>query len=173
MKKFHNRKGGFTLIELMIVVAIIGILASVGIPLFARYQLRSKSSEVKTNLSAIRVVEEAYFSENGAYLAANAEPAVLPGADKAPFDFQGSDFRDVGWSPEGNVYFSYAVAVSADDTGFTADAAADIDGDGIPQIWGYVKPDELGGLVNGALGCNAATIRQTQVDPCFVGASTF
>ena len=75
MKKFHTRKGGFTLIELMIVVAIIGILAAIAIPNFLRFQLKAKTSEGKTNLAAIRTSEESYYAEFGIYVSANASPA--------------------------------------------------------------------------------------------------
>jgi len=56
-------KGGFTLIELMIVVAIIGILAAIAIPNFLSYQARSKQSEVKADLGGIFTSELAFFSE--------------------------------------------------------------------------------------------------------------
>ncbi len=75
MKSLHSRKGGFTLIELMIVVAIIGILAAIAIPNFVRFQLRAKSSEGKMNLAAIRTAEEGYFAEFGTYVACSAAPA--------------------------------------------------------------------------------------------------
>lgn len=60
---------GFTLIELMIVVAIIGILAAIAIPNFIKFQCRSKQSEAKVNLKALYVAEEAYYSEFDQYAA--------------------------------------------------------------------------------------------------------
>jgi len=150
----------------MIVVAIIGILASVAIPQFMSYQLRARSAEGRTNLSAIRVVQEAKFSEDGFYLSAAAEPPVVPGSSKAPFRFAGTDFEALGWSPEGRVFFSYAVAITADSLGFTADAAADLDTDGILQLWAYVKPNEAGVRVDGSVGCLAAGLTTKEVTSC-------
>ena len=157
----------------MIVVAIIGLLASVAIPLFGSYQLRAKSAEVKTNLGAIRVVEETIYGEEGAYIRAAAEPVAIPGKAPASFDSIGSDYAALGWSPEGSVYFSYAIEVSGDATGYTADAAADIDGDGILQTWAYVKLDSTGAVVAPGIGCNTALVAPEVISACFVGNSTF
>ena len=62
-----NNKKGFTLIELMIVVAIIGILAAIAIPNFLKYQAKSKQSEAKVNLKAIFTSEQSYFAEKNTY----------------------------------------------------------------------------------------------------------
>ena len=62
LQSIRNRKG-FTLVELMIVVAIIGILAAIAIPNFLQFRLKAKTSEAKSNLGAIRSTEVAYFAE--------------------------------------------------------------------------------------------------------------
>jgi len=149
MKTLLNRKKGFTLIELMIVVAIIGILAAIAIPNFLRFQLKAKSSEGKTNLAAIRTAEQSYYSEFGSYISADPDPAVANvGSSKEPF-VGGTGFGIIGWSPEGTVYFSYAADgdgtnANLDHTGFTATAYADIDADTTPQGWMYSKADAGG-----------------------------
>ncbi len=167
----HKRRGGFTLIELMIVVAIIGILAAIAIPNFIRFQLRAKASEGKTNLKAISVSQEGYAAEFSTYVVSAIEPTVLPGGSKGDWgltDCGGVDmahgFCITGFAPEGEVYYQYAVAAANADANpltfevYTADALSDIDADGVNfNTWGYVKgTDPLGtNAVAGSLGCTA------------------
>jgi len=148
------RSFGFTLVELMIAVAIIGLLASIALPNFLRYQLKAKSAEASTNLHGIMVAEEAYATEFGEFIDASASPAAYGGRHPVPFSDvgpSGANFAALGWQPSGPVYFQYSVTVSG--SAYTAEAASDLDGNGTAQVWGFVRPDTDGDTVLGRLGC--------------------
>jgi type IV pilus assembly protein PilE len=63
---------GFTLIELMIVVVIIGILASVAVPMYSDYVTRGKIAEATSNLATKRVMLEQFYQDNRTYIGATA-----------------------------------------------------------------------------------------------------
>ena len=65
--RVKNNQKGFTLIELMVVVAIIGILASIAIPNFKKYQGKAKTTEAKVQLSAVFMTEQQLETEYDSY----------------------------------------------------------------------------------------------------------
>jgi len=105
MFKQLKEQKGFTLIELMIVVAIIGILAAIAIPNFLAYQARSRQAEARTNLGAVFVSEVAFFGENNRY----------------------SDFATIGYTLAGQSNrYTYRSPVAAGNAGTSSAQGADI-----------------------------------------------
>lgn len=158
---------GFSLIELMIVVALIGVLASVAIPGFVSYQARSRRAEAYVNLQAVAHTQVSYFAVKGVFLGTGLSwPDPVPygglGARKMTWDAaSNSAFSELGWVPEGQVYYSYETnSPSVAGSGctcnecFTATAFGDVDGNGVLSAVMFSHPQEIGGI---PLECPART----------------
>lgn len=133
------KRTGFSLIELMVVIAIIGFLAMISMPTFTKFLAKAKRTEAYANLHAIYAAEKAYWIEHGTY----SDQLLGEGG--------------IGWQPEGyesgssNLHYTYGFGGSegrnyvtgslqasggdlqgahAGKDSFMVVAAADIDGDG-------------------------------------------
>ncbi|MFL5783774.1 MAG: type IV pilin protein [Bacteriovoracaceae bacterium] len=100
MKTFFKalrRQDGFTLVELMVVVAIIGLLSAVAIPNFQKYQARSKTAEAKLQLAAIYTAEASFFADYNIY----AGCLIYMGYD--PREEVNSRYYSMGFSSFGTI----------------------------------------------------------------------
>jgi len=130
-QKMIRNKKGFTLIELMIVVAIIGILAAIAIPNFLKFQAKSKQSEAKTNLKAIFTAQTSYFGELNTF----------------------GDLDQINYTPVGSaakmIYAFSTEAGGANSKGAVAPAGADWTNCGLTDADGDGKFEAFSAAANG------------------------
>ena len=140
------KKLGFSLIELMIVIAIMAFLAMISVPSFMKFLAKAKRAEAYIQLSSIYSAQKAYWAEHGTYSTVLSGPG---GIGWKPEGYSGGGPQEkfyytygLGQGTEGQNYFTGKLGTSsshlnkayANEKGFLILAAGDIDGDGTPDI---------------------------------------
>jgi prepilin-type N-terminal cleavage/methylation domain-containing protein len=161
MKKFDSSerrsRAAFTLIEMMIVVAIVGVLSSLAVPAFRSVLLRSRTAEVSSNLNAMFKNAASYYSaergERGQTASVNLHCTVSevgpipsdPGVQKQRVPNTDPNFRAIGFSIADYVYYGYGLTpetglgacggTANNLTVYTLFAIGDLDGDNVTSMF--------------------------------------
>ena len=125
---------GFTLVELMIVVAIIGILASIAIPNFINMQTRARRAEAFSNLKGIAVSQLAYYELYDELVDCDVSPTTPLDRSAHPFDPSVTGWQQLEWQPDGLVRCHYRARVYSNSNGQWVRPAATCDMDNDNKI---------------------------------------
>ena len=154
---------GFTLIELMIVVAIISFLAVLAVPQLSRYRAKAYQAEVAMNLASLHTAEQIYYAQHGQYTTVlNGEnglgwkPAGYKGGGKNENFYYTYGFNTPG-AQEGVHYFTGKLnttkealdQTNATKDSFVACAAGDITGKNKPDVWKIDENRNIENIQNG------------------------
>jgi len=141
------RSRGFTLVEIMAVVAIIGVLSSVALPELGRASLRARAAERRAIMVSIAQSVSDHTLTVGKLPAAGIHagwnPAGAPTTGRRPFDKSAAVWNQLALMIDGNVYYSYKFDVDPDAAldpvthnavpALDVNATGDLDGDGVPS----------------------------------------
>lgn len=163
MRKVFNKKG-FTLIELMIVVVIIGLLAAIAIPNYLQFQSMAKQAEAKSNLGGIFTNEQAYWGEHSKYTPVLTEtgfsiltkaafydftitaPTSVSGTPPVctfPADAWYGKHGNPGDGPPAGSVVAFSSIPGSTQTSFTALALGNLDNDDLFDAWTITDSGEL------------------------------
>ena len=173
--KSLRRQQGFTLVELMVVVAIIGLLSAVAIPNFKTYQAKAKVAEAKMQLSALYTAEASFFSDFNMYATCLAYMGFNPRAEKA------NRYYGVGFSA-GISYINSTAYTSAINSGLKSTDCPvgnpPAEDSGVPNDNWYAAGKGVGGSIitvyidakqnpaGASLPCDAITVESAAAGTC-------
>jgi prepilin-type N-terminal cleavage/methylation domain-containing protein len=157
------KQKAFTLIELMIVVAILVFLATLAVPQYFKYQAKARQAEVAMNLASLHTAQQVFYAEHGYYTnilwgegGVGWKPEGYKGGGKQEKFYYTYGFNFPG-AQEGVHYFTGKLEESkeslgetyADKEGFVARAAGDILGKGKVDVWKIDENKRLENEING------------------------
>lgn len=112
MKKPRSKQGGFSIIELAVVILIIGVVAAIAVPTYLNYRKKAISVEATTNLINIYKFEMQHFAENNTFT---------------------DSMSQLAFEAKSNPYYTYSLV--ATQLSFTAEARGNIDNDPDEDVW--------------------------------------
>ncbi len=149
------RRRGITFMELVIAVALVGILAAIGATSWQQAQHRSKRAEIPGNVEGIRVAQMAYFASWDTFVEdAGWYPSKLSldGSDRQPVAWpevgSAGVFDTINWHPMHSVRGRYSVPVGTASE-LQIEAESNIDGDGVPATF-FATESSSGGWDTGS-----------------------
>ena len=141
----QRKTAGFTLIELMIAVAIIGILTAVALPAYKNYVIRSRLVTGTNALATMRAQMEQYYLDNRTYMTVSASsPAIITPCVQFAVSSSGSVPFNVNCAAAGDVPTATTYTLRATGTGVVAGAVYTVDNNNYmvtvsyPTAWGTV-----------------------------------